>query len=635
MPDHDPTKKPNTPSAESARRDLDDFWSIDRLIPPQKPRPTSRLGGDGRPRPTPAAVEIDLPSPSRPPHGSDGTDQINLNGSTLTVQSRVEASPLTAANSSSSPAPGTYFVPPHWAGEGKEQEPILTYSPVGVLLHQVRILREPTTYRYFERFSVDARSYHDRRAPATATPADFFSPFPQYEQMNSRQERWYLWWREQVRQGTYPDTAYAYIQLYLFELINLPVEDEAQAAARRDTLASVWMYYRTAHPQLDHYMCEWLCDYCLIHRLVAPLDILAPALDDIMESSSLKEFYLSSVVGAADAEGADEASSGLATARILLRHCCQYDYRKSKFATGEHRPLFDRTIPAALAAVLPLLLGGEGQKPVVTMLESTVTRKAYVGGLCTYQNRCSIEVTYTSFSRSHELRFLMGDMVKHIENRLRGWLGIRSRLSVMTLPLVLRDALDVYLNAHAPRRAELPKKKEPPRPAYEALYERPRTPVSVEAAAAIEAGSWATTRLLTEAFEEGGDGLVAPPPPPLPAAVSPEGGTTVPEGAPPATPAPLPQPQTAPALSDTAPVSGTAESPLAPYALFIRAALAGDREAQRQFAKSHHQMPDAIAEDINRLTTESSIMDIVLEDDGTGFYALLDDYRQEVMAMLD
>lgn len=325
-----------------------------------------------------------------------------------------------------------------------------------------------------------------------------------------------------------------------------------------------------------------------------------------------------------------------------MRHCCQYDYRKSKFAGGEHKELFDSTIPAAVAHVLPLLLGANGQKPAITMLDSTVTRDAFVGALCSYRNKRKVEVAYTSFSRSHELRFLMGDMVKHVENRLRGWIGVRSKLSVMSLPIPLRDALDAYLNPMEPPKSAVPvKKKEEPRPAYEALYDLPRKAVSLEDAAAIEADSWETTKILVEAFgvADGAASEVA------------RGANDVPlrgneVAVDTANDVPLRGNDVAPAAQ----TEGNAENGgngdptvtaergedclLAPYAPFIKAALDGDSAALRAAAKGLGKMPDALADEINALTADGEIGDIVLEDDGMGGYTVIADYREQVIELL-
>ncbi len=614
---------------KSLRRDerleLDDFWDIDRLLPMAKPRPVPS------PRPAPTAVEIEVPA--RDP------SEFGIRNSELTaVPTPARSKTKDAADSPTPHSDAPHYVPPHTAAEGEEDAPLADYRPDGVLIHSVRVFGWRSNFHYFDQFARDAEQYAVMPPPDDMPRREtFFSYFPQYVQLSRRQSAWYLWWREQVRGGTYPDTDYAYVLLYIFELINLPAEGGDVARRYRDLMASVWMAYRRAYPQLDHYMCEWLCDYCLIHALDAPLDILSPALDDIIAGSRLKEFYLVSVVGtpispAEEDPAAVRAGKNLRTARILMRHCCQYDYRKSKFAGGEHKALFDKTIPAAVAATLPVLLGAEGQKPAITMLESTVTRDAYTGALCSYQNKRRIEVAYTSFSRSHELRFLIGDMVKHVENRLRAWIGVRSRLSVMALPGPLKTALDGYLDPLAPPKAVAPpKKKETPRPDYEALYDLPQKTVSLDDAAAIERASWETTRMLTEAFGEEENSEFGIRNSEL-TAVSPD--PVVPHTETSATP--HPEAADAPISHADASVSPIPHSEFGiPYSHlpFLLAALSGDRAAQAAASKAAGKMPDALADEINAASADGELGDIILEDDGSGFYAVIEDYREDVEMM--
>ncbi len=572
MSDPKNTKSPNNQNQRN--RELDDFWDVERLLPEKSVRRPAP-----RPRPTPTAVEVELA-----PRGASAPSPAQVSPSALSA---------------------THYVPPHTADEADEPA-CDEYEPRTPLLHRVRVIAWRSNYRYFDQFSEDAGRIAAMQPPDEARREPFFSYFPQYAQMNRRQLDWYLVWRDHVRHGNYPNTDYAYVLLYMFELMNLPVEDAAQAVGRRDLMARTWIAYRGVHRQLDHYMCEWLCDYCLVHHLPAPYAILAPALDDIVEVSRLKEFYLTAAM---NGEGA------LGTARLLLTHCCQYDYRKSKFAAGEHRELFDSTIPAAVSAMIPLLLGEEGRKPAITMLPSTTTRDAFMGALCSYRNKRKIEVTYTSFSRSHELRFLMGDMVKHIENRLRSWIGVRSRLSTMSLPIELRDALDAYLAPLAPARGGMSAShKNEPRPAYEALYDLPKGELSLGGADAIEAASWETTRILTEAFG------------------SEEGTVTCTAPVADSTPTPEPEPVTVPA-----PVTKPHKSPLADalgeLVEFVGLALAGDGAGQRSFAARIRKMPDAIADAINTITAEVEIYDMILEEDG-GVYRVIEDYRDQVIALI-
>ena len=657
-------EKNNPETAESDRkREIDDFWDVDKLLPERPARRTPPP-----PRPAPTAVEIELtPQKTAETLGEASPKRTSepVTAAPLTVFSREEGStpsageygrPMPAPNPSSNPSPNpnpnprpsvrdtaeaTRYVPSYKRGESKPAEPLREYQPHGVLLHSVKVYGWQAGYHYFDSFVEDALRYDGMKPPKTAEKVSFFSYFPQYTQLNRRSESWYLYWREFVRQGQYPDTDYAYVLLYLFELINLPVGETAEAMERRDAMARVWMAYRKPFPQLDHYMCEWLCDYCLIHELTAPVDLLAPALDAIIQESRLKEFYLSAAVRLPEGEGASSMGkadpTALQTARILMRHCCQYDYRKSKFAGGEHKELFDSTIPAAVAHVLPLLLGANGQKPAgkpaVTMLDSTVTRDAFVGALCSYRNKRKVEVAYTSFSRSHELRFLMGDMVKHVENRLRGWIGVRSKLSVMSLPIPLRDALDAYLAPmEPPKSSAIVKKKEEPRPAYEALYDLPRKAVSLEDAAAIEADSWETTRILVEAFE--GEGNQPQPVSESVPAVETRAVETSAAPALPVDPMPTAVPVSAPARGADESTAPAMDSPLAPYAPFIKAALDGDSAALRAAAKGLGKMPDALADEINALTADGEIGDIILEDDGMGSYTVIADYREQVIELL-
>ena len=662
-------EKKHQNTAESDRkREIDDFWDVDKLLPERPARRTPPP-----PRPAPTAVEIELtPQKTAEPVGEVSLPKASepVTAAPLTVIAREEGStpsageygrpmPTPAPNPNPDPNPApdprpsvrdtaeaTRYVPSYKRAESKPAEPLREYRPHGVLLHSVKVYGWQAGYHYFDSFVEDALRYDGMKPPKTAEKVSFFSYFPQYTQLNRRSEGWYLYWREFVRKGQYPDTDYAYILLYLFELINLPVGEAAEARDRRDAMAKVWMAYRKPFPQLDHYMCEWLCDYCLIHELIAPVDLLAPALDAIIQESRLKEFYLSAAVRLPEGDGASSMGkadpTALRTARILMRHCCQYDYRKSKFAGGEHKELFDSTIPAAVAHVLPLLLGANGQKPAITMLDSTVTRDAFVGALCSYRNKRKIEVAYTSFSRSHELRFLMGDMVKHVENRLRGWIGVRSKLSVMSLPIPLRDALDAYLNPmEPPKSAAIVKKKEEPRPAYEALYDLPRKAVSLEDAAAIEADSWETTKILVEAFgvADGAANEVARGANDVPLRgneVAVDTANDVPLRGNDVAPAAQTEGNAEDAVNGepTMTVERGEDRPLAPYAPFIKAALDGDSAAMRAAAKALGKMPDALADEINALTADGEIGDIVLEDDGMGGYTVIADYREQVIELL-
>ena len=74
---------------------------------------------------------------------------------------------------------------------------------------------------------------------------------------------------------------------------------------------------------------------------------------------------------------------------------------------------------------------------------------------------------------------------------------------------------------------------------------------------------------------------------------------------------------------------------LTPYIPFIRTALNADPAAQRAAAKALGKMPDALADEINALTADGEIGDIILEDDGKGSYTVIEDYREAVAEMVE
>ena len=549
----------------SRRGELDDFWSIENLVPVKKvqsgvSRPT--------PRPTPSAVEVEFGKEREGVRVYDGEDNLSEIG-------RI------------------HYVPPHTAAE-RAPTPKFEYTVDGLLIHRVSVLEWDSAYKYFESFVADAVKYHGQKPTGAVAYRPFFSYMPQYAQMRQDQLAYYIFWRECVRRKTYIKTDYSYILLYIFELINLPHTEKSSRAAC-DAMALLWRNYRGAFPQLDAHVAEWMCDFCLVHRLPPPELLTTEELCALSGFAALREFYLDPV-SARGGEGK--------LADFFLRFCCSYDYKKSKFYEGRHKELFDRYVPSTLSAMLPQILGRKnGETPLVTFGDSTMTRDIYSGALCAHSNKLRVTVSYTSFSRSHELRFLIGDMVRHIENRLRVWIGTRSRLSVMSLPVNIRDAIDEYMSQRTPtdylaamKRADEIKKM----PDYERRYDLPKVELSLKGADEIEKSSWATTRILTEAF----------------------GGETEEEIFTPTQP-----------VRDSEPPARGSQSIFGELGEFVSLCLDGDVGGQIEFARRVGKLPDAIADEINAITADSDIGDIVLEE-ADGGYRVIEDYENEVRGLL-
>ncbi|MBQ5793759.1 MAG: hypothetical protein IIW17_07050, partial [Clostridia bacterium] len=294
---------------------------------------------------------------------------------------------------------------------------------------------------------------------------------------------------------------------------------------------------------------------------------------------------------------------------------CQYDYRKSKFATGESKALYDQIIPGVLMHLLEA--NGEGAKLLRGkggVQDTVVSRDSYVAALCSHRIKKRIEVQYCSVSRSHELRMAVTDMVKYTENRIRAHMGVKSRLGVGTLSEAVKREMDAYLDGVVPRMKN-PEREQVEQ--YEKLYDLPATELDLSRSAEIEQASWETTKKLIEAFDPVGANHDSPE------TITPVGAnhdspeTIVPVGANHDSPASA-VPDGNDALNDA----------LADYLPFIRAAANGDASAQMAFCRTQGKMLDAVADEINGIAADV-FGDVILEEDGSA-YAIIEDYKEEL-----
>ena len=422
-----------------------------------------------------------------------------------------------------------------------------------------------------------------------ASRVSFFSYVPQYSQMTRGQLEWYLWWRENLRHGIFLETDYSYLLLYAYEQINL--SEKITPTLAQKNLFDLWLHYRETFRQLDSYLPEWICDMGLIHRLPPPEGCVGKHLSAAMSHCNLREFYVPS--------GGNDGY-----VRALLAFCSNYDHRKSKFCTEENQKLFDSSVIGALSEVVSHMSGDGKLFSRSGMDDSKMLRDSYTGAICSYRIKRKIEVEYCSFSRSNELRYLVTDIVKYTENRIRTSLGVRSKLSIYSLPDNIRSVLDTYLDRVLPvrqRTAASVRKEEAA--AYEKLYDLPSKPLSLSAAAEIESLSWDTTQKLVEAFEEEETQVVVAPEPILKVASVEE---------------------------------NTQEEPfraaMTPYLAFLRAVLDAAPSLQREEAQKMGKLPDLLADEINDLAAEHT-GDILLEECDGG-YAVIEDYTEQAWCLL-
>ena len=567
---------------KNTRPDPDDFWDISKLIPAKK-KPISRAPTDV------SLTEITVEGRARAQ--SDPAQTRLTEAAPASRESAVKQESVPAREESETVI--TRFIPQSGVTEPKQpQVPDDEYVPQSAMLHRVRIYRWKTSYQYYEDFCKHATVLYRRRGEPCA-PVAFFSYVPQYSQMNRAQLNWYLYWREGVRRGEILPTDYSYILLYIFEIINLA--DTMDVQVGRQQLCALRDAFRTTYPRLGHLLNEWICDYSLIHHLPPPQT------DDLtaMADCTLKEFYVPST------------DASLRYASALIAFGSNYVYTKSKFAAGENRALYDRHMPGALRACIADSGEVGARMAGAGLEESRLIRDSYTGALCSHRVKRRIEVDYCSFARSHELRILVTDIMKYTENRLRAYLGVKSRLGLYALPQSFRDCVDRYLRDALPHRERITKVE--PRQEYEALYDLPRTTLDPERAARIEASSWDTTEKLIAAFEDPGQSTAALPCDDIPIA--------------PAGPCPSMAVETAVEMpkSENTSEKNSLQKELSEFVGFINCALCGDVKGQKEFARARGEMTDSIVDRINEIAADA-IGDVFLEEDENGGYRVIEDY---------
>ncbi len=521
---------------EKKSKELDDFWDISSLTASSKP-----LRSTGRDT---SAFTV-----------TDGYGKIDNSQNKLTSPTVIER-----------------FIPPHYKNElVPAQKECFSYIPESSLIHKVTVYRDESSYDFYSDFVSDAKrlwNIHGQKCEY----ADFFSYSPQYNQLSKPQLNYYLWWRENLRNGIFIKTNLYYTYLYMFELINASSDENAPVS--RDSMVSVAVNYSDMLKGVMPKLLRWICDFSLLHRLPPPKNF-SERLFSV--ASTLREYFVN-IVG--------DTPEGWA--RVLLSYCCSYDYRTSKFATDDNITLFDTHVFGAIASVVKGLSANGKILSSVPFGDCSITSKAYEGALCSSQNRFTIVAEYCSFSRSHELRFLIGDAVKYAENKIRTHIGVKSRLTVYSLPNELREVIDEYFAVQLPHRRT--DRKIEQRQEYEALYDLPKAGLNISNAKYIENASWKTTKELVEAFDT--DTLAEP------------------------------------IIEEVSPKFESTENGFLEYAEVLSSLLTGNGIALRELAQKQGKPIEALVDEINELSVEL-IGDIIIEEEN-GIYRIIEDYEDYI-----
>lgn len=601
-------------SADTDKDSRDSFWDISRTAPKRRLRGfsndteavTVNLPDFGKNEAGRAERMTERIDPARRKTVENAAEAVKAALSAL--KNRVEGGKVGGFVNISLDMPGDET---HELSKEKELPQPYEYKPENPLIERVTIKPWETRYTFYDRFLKDARRLFDKEPSETSpSPERFFSYMPQYSQLTRRQLEWYLFWRSRVRAGKYPATDYAYVELFISEIVNLPELISPEEAVR--LLLGVWGAYREQMPKLDGKIPEVICDLCFINKLEAPLKLMTPELiSAAMNVSRFDEFWRGAM--ALDADGKAPKNAERDTKLdFLLAKCAKYDYRRSKFCTEENLPHYETHIRGALAAVLDAGAFGEIRTKNISYIRSSFANTA-----CSWEVHRRIDVEYRRYEFREEYSELATAAIKYAENRIRQLLGIKARLTA-TPPDQIAKATDGYFAPFLEKISPKTKNaKSEPESEYDRYYEPISKDFSPQRAAEIERLSWAATEALTTALNEE-----------APAAE--DILETVPdEESPPAEKIAVEvQFEEVPDLPPAEPLfasSGSAPQKLAAKAL--GALLGGEPGAFADCAAEANLLPDALADLVN-LTLYDEISDNVLEFGDC--WEIVPDYIDEV-----
>jgi hypothetical protein len=197
---------------------------------------------------------------------------------------------------------------------------------------------------------------------------------------------------------------------------------------------------------------------------------------------------------------------------------------------------------------------------------------------------------------------MVSDVMKYSENRLRRLWGIKSRLSIYALPTEIKGYVDEYfdrilLNAKSVGAISRTSKKRAEELEYEKLYAAPAEPFSLARASQIEEGSWDTTKLLVDTFEDESNFEI------IEEAVSNN-------------------------TENKAENKNTLEEALGEKYEFLIAVLTENVKEQRNIIQRLGVLSEALVDEINEIAYDL-LGDILIEDDGEKL-TIIEEYREEI-----
>lgn len=283
----------------------------------------------------------------------------------------------------------------------------------------------------------------------SASFVPFMCYWPTYDSMTQPQLKWYFFWRDQVRQGKYPDTDLSYIFVHVYELINNIGVKNSQDGYEQ--LYRLWTNYRERHARIDNYLIHWITDYILINK--CQVDPLLP----IQEAAKSGSW-----VADPDAVLPQYIDGSLAKMPLSLLDCLtDYRIRSSKFYLAGNQQLLQDYCPKTVDQVDKYWCknGGVGLfEAFRPRLKPTVERRAYASAIYAGPQVMISLPSFVPYSEHPPLRQLLTGVAKHTENKLRELKTYKGKLRGYTLDPDVQKVIESFIEGSTARIVPLPPK---------------------------------------------------------------------------------------------------------------------------------------------------------------------------------
>ncbi|MGO8819846.1 MAG: TerB N-terminal domain-containing protein [Desulfomonilaceae bacterium] len=277
---------------------------------------------------------------------------------------------------------------------------------------------------------------------------NFQAYYSTYDSMDINQKLWYFYWRDQVRNGIYPDTETSYIFVHVYELINnVGVLDPISGHSQ---LYSLWLAYRPKHPALDRYLPRWIADYVTVNKLkINKPEFLAECYRmncPNINSDLIIPYWL------------DGRLDSLPIS--LLEKFVNYSIRKSRFYSEQYKDLMDECIPKSINHIDKHMKGRtekgifETFNPAKSILSngkmnSPRRRPPFPNARYYNKRNRTIVCDEILYSKQQPLRIFLTSVVKYTENCLRRINNFGGILTIGDIDEDTKRAIDDFIDGHA------------------------------------------------------------------------------------------------------------------------------------------------------------------------------------------